>query len=242
MKRRVSLIVQLLDDRTSTVIRQKNANVYIPGFPYPVYKEEGYFVFLNLKEEVESYDLTMSLPQYFEKKVKIVTKDLEKTMPIRTVRLFPKNSNVSGRTKLVGKGKPGETIRYFSKAAWDAGKLLKDCEENSREIVLLGNPNRDYTGKYLLLENKEHRAFAKLKKKDFSDGRTYFLESSMEFTFRKQETKVYMDIGTVVNDKGEFVLSLEDEEVEQFPGYLLFENGSGKELIIHNRKENRVDD
>lgn len=242
MKNRVSLIVQLLDDRTSTVIHQKNANVYIPGYRFPVYKEEGYFVFLNLKEEEESYDLIITTPQYLEKKVKIFTKDLEKTMPILTIRLFPKESSVSGRTILVGKGKSGETIRYFSKVASDAGKLLKDYEENSQEIVLLGNPNRDYTGKYLLLESKEHCAFAKLKKKDFSEGRTYFLESGMECGFRKQETKVYMDIGTIADAKGEFVLHLEDEEEERFPGYLLYENGSGKEVTIFNRKINRVDD
>ena len=206
--RQVSLVVMLIDDLTDKVITDA-ARVRIEGFPAPVRKSEGYYVFTNLTGDGASVRIEHGMYE-----PKILQTDLPKEGEgyfLRKVRLTPGRCCrlPSGTTCVEGQAEPFAKIFMFSREGGGGMKLLYAYEGNgSRSISIYHPADIQLEGKLLHIEGKEDpqgEGFRILERKDEGN---YILEKPLSRGYKQIGTNIYPMYEAEADEKGRFFLPI----------------------------------
>lgn len=204
-KKKVSLVIMLIDDMTDKVITDA-ARVWIEGVPPCIRKSEGYYVFTDL--EGERVFVRISHGMYEPKVVEIRLPGKGEPYAMRKVRMTPGRCyHLSAGTGCVeGRAEPGAKIHLFCKEGEKGLKLLYDYDGKKEKNISIYHPaDMQLEGKLLRIVEKS-KSSAETFRILAKDGEQYVLEEPLKRGYKKMETTIYPIYEAQADDKGRFFL------------------------------------
>ena len=204
-KRKVSLVIMLIDDMTDKVITDA-VRVWIEGRPACIRKSEGYYVFTDLEGERVSVQIRHGMYE---------SKTLETELPkegepyaVRKVRMTPGRSCrlSAGAGCVEGLAEPGSRIYLFGRQREKGLKLLYDYGGASERYLSIYHPaDMQLEGKLLRIAGKngsQVETFRIL----WKEGDRYVLEEPLKRGYKKMETTIYPVYEAQTDENGRFFL------------------------------------
>lgn len=212
--KRVSLIVQVIDDFTEKPLSGSRGRIWIPGNAAPIVKTEGYYVFVNIREP--AVELHVENPLYHPRQMTVYLAELGRTDPIIKVRLLPNRCYPipSGTTCIKGKAEPGSQIRVLAR---EKGKILKllveyggRMSDDRRRLTIYNPDNADLDGRCFLIEDKDkkHSEYFTVARTLEGETKSYLLSQPLLSSYKKIGTSIYPVHITQADEEGNFFLLL----------------------------------
>lgn len=204
-KKRVSLVIVLIDDMTDKVITEA-ARVWIEGQAACIRKAEGYYVFTDLPQGRVSVRIRHGM--YEQKTVEAEIPQEGEPYVMRKVRMTPGRSyRLSGGISCVeGRAEPGSRIFLFCRQKEKGLKLLYDYGGKAERYISIYHPeDMQLEGKLLRIVGKNNHGgetFRILAKEDDK----YILEKPLKRGYKKIETTIYPIYETQTDESGNFFL------------------------------------
>lgn len=209
IRRRVSLVLMLIDDFNNKVILGSNARLWIPGAKAPIRKAEGYYVFSNLEDRQVRIFIEAGL---YESRTLQIKLDSEGYTFLK-VRMTPNRSYPVPKdtTCVEGRAAPGSTVRIVCLEDSRPLKLIYDYERggsDSKKISIYHQETTDIEGKVLYIENgKSGAEFFRVLQRQEKSG-DYTLEQPLTANYKKIGTTVYLVYSGTADEKGVFFLPI----------------------------------
>ena len=210
IRRKVSLVLLLIDDFSNKEITGSNARAWIFGEKPPVRKPEGYFVFTNLNQPEVEVSIEAGL---YESRTLWVKLQEDVSYTFLKVRLTPNRSYPIPRdtTCVEGKAEPGSLIRIVCLEDSKPMKLIYDYrrEESGGSKISIYHPETvDIEGKALYIENSKSGAeFFRVLQKGEENG-AYEVEQPLSRDYRKIGTAIFSVFDCTADERGYFFLPL----------------------------------
>ena len=211
IRKKVSLVVQVLDDVTNKMIYGSMLQVELESGEKPIQKAEGYYVFVNVQNP--SVCLRIMSYQFVPYEETIQIADLNPLEPIVKVRLkpnrfYPFKQSV---TCLEGKVGAGGQVRVLYQDTTEYLRLLRDYTGKQDTHLYIFNPTKqDLEGKWFHVvdsetEQKEDFYIYKLRKEGED---CYELSQVMEHSYQKHSSRIYPVACTKADKEGCFFMTL----------------------------------
>lgn len=197
-----------IDDFNNKPIIGDKIHVWIEGEKPAVRKQEGYHVFVNLRQK--SFVLHLEGEFYHKQKIWLDEEKLkqyrQETLKVRMVpnRCYPISPNT---TCVEGKARENCIIQIYSEENGNPYKLLYTYEKGSRQIGIYHYGDINIEGKTLLIKNKsdEQYEFVEIEgKREEENMVTYNIRYPLEHTYKKIGTILYPVYRIKTNSQGEF--------------------------------------
>lgn len=195
IKNNVSLIVFPLDGITGKSIRGGNLKVWIENEAPAIKKQEGYFIFINLKQR--DFILKIEGEIYRRQEIKIDRKKLEECSgEIMRVRLIP-NHNYPMPPNIIpieGIGEDGTFLYTHSEMIKNPYRLIQPYESGNNEISFFHPGDVNMEGSALLIKNREtnEREIFKTGSRIEEKGQwTYLVNEPLKGSYGRVETVLY---------------------------------------------------
>lgn len=204
----VSLVVIAIDDFNNKPICGNKLRVWIEGEKPAIQKQEGYYVFVNLRKK--SFVLHVEGEIYHKQEILIDERKLkEYEQDILKVRMVPNRCYpLSADTTCVeGKAKPNSIILTYSEEYTNPYKLLYTYEKGSTYISVYHPNDINIEGKTLFMKNKNDTwyDFVQIEgRREDEEVVMYNIPCPLEHTYKKIGTILYPVYTIPVNVKGEF--------------------------------------
>lgn len=207
----VSLVVAAVDDFNNKPISRSNLRVWIEGAGPSISKEEGYYVFVNLREP--QVEVCLEGPMYHAQRIFLDNERLlglqGKVLKVRMQpnRAYPIPKNT---TCVQGYAQPGSCIMAYNKDYGNPFKLLYAYQKNSSEIHIFHAEDFDIEGKTFVIQTKDGSqkdVFHVIEQID-AEKRAYLLDKPMDNEYKKIGTVIYPVYVFEANQNGEFYLPI----------------------------------
>lgn len=203
----VSLVVIAIDDFNNKPISGNRLRVWIDGEKAAIQKQEGYYVFVNLKKK----ELVLHIEGEIYNKREILldeNKLKEYKQEALKVRMIPNRRYpiTSDTTCIEGIAKPYSKIKIYSEEYTTPYKLLYTYEKGSREISIYHPNDINIEGKILLIKNKDDTQyeFVEIEGKKEGEQTLYHIQYPLSNTYKKIGTVLYPVYTVETDEKGEF--------------------------------------
>lgn len=197
IKNNAALIVSPSDCITGKSIRGSNLKVWIENEAPAIKKNDGYFIFMNLKQK--DFFLKIEGDIYKKKEIKIDEKILEKySGEIMTVRLTP-DRNYPMPPNIIPVEGMGEDLYTDSEMINNPYRLIQSYESGKNEILIFHPEDICIEGSTLLIKNTEtdEREIFKIKCRMEEKGQwTYLINEPLKSSYGRVESIMYSVFGT----------------------------------------------
>lgn len=205
VKLKLSLVIQLIDDFSDTIVREPSVLIRTEDGIRPIRKKEGYYVFLNLQQPTAIVHITS--PQFQETWETIDLCSLNSLHPMIKIRLKPGENYRFPRetTYVVGSATPGSILRIMSEEMTDCYRLLKEYEGG--ESICIFNPTKsDIEGKdFCIVDTKKKtKEIFHVMCQLSSEEERYSIRKELTNEYQKVSTKIYPLILLKVGEDGNF--------------------------------------
>lgn len=245
--RKVSLVVQAIDDFTGKPIRGSNVRVYIDGGPQAIKKNDGYHVFVNLDRPTVTVHAVGG--QYNPQSIRCELAPDEDKYTFVKLRMLPNRSYPipPDTTCIEGKAAPGSMIRIFCHDG--AYKLLYDYKKekgsDNRSIFIFHPDEVDMEGKLLHITDSEgkNRELLRIASVIDKDNRQYLLEKELSASYKKIGTSLFTVYETVADQKGSFFMPIANtfKEKSLYTCEAIGDKPVTMEVELESGKINRID-
>ena len=211
IRKRVSLVVQVLDDVTNKMIYGSMLQVELESGEKPIQKSEGYYVFVNVQNPSVCLRITSHQFVPYEKTIQLV--DLNPLEPLVKVRLKPNRFYPFPQsiTCLEGKVRAGAQVRVLYQDTTEYLRLIRDYTGKQDTHLYIFNPSKqDLEGKWFQIVDSETD-----KKEDFDIGKLqkgsedcYELSQVMEHSYQKHSSRIYPVACVTADKEGCFFMTL----------------------------------
>ncbi|MDO4539751.1 MAG: hypothetical protein Q4B48_01430 [Syntrophomonadaceae bacterium] len=212
LKRKVNLVVQVLDDFTDRPIADSGITVSADGyFRSPIRKSGGYYVFADSEQSTLAVEVKGLF--YHPVRREIDTRALDPLHPLVKIRMQPSRSyNLpSGSTSIYGQAAPFSRISLIG----DGGGPMKllydyDAARDGAKLCLFNPDNADLEGKSFAIMTKPKdsgEVFTVLEHSDPERGE-YVIEPVLNMGYKKSGTEILPVYTTVADEKGEYFIAL----------------------------------
>ena len=211
IRKRVSLVVQVLDDVTNKMIYGSMLQVELESGEKPIQKSEGYYVFVNVQNPSVCLRITSHQFVPYEETIQLV--DLNPLEPLVKVRLKPNRFYPFPQsiTCLEGKVRAGAQVRVLYQDTTEYLRLIRDYTGKQDTHLYIFNPSKqDLEGKWFQIVDSETD-----KKEDFDIGKLqkgsedcYELSQVMEHSYQKHSSRIYPVACVTADKEGCFFMTL----------------------------------
>lgn len=203
----VSLVVIAIDDFNNKPISGNKLRVWIEGEKPVIQKQEGYYVFVNLKKK--EFVLHIEGEIYYKREILLDENKLkeykQEALKVRMIpnRYYPITSDT---TCMEGIAKPYSKIKIYSEEHITPYKLLYTYEKGSREISIYHPNDINIEGKILLVKSKDDTQyeFVEIEGKKEEELAVYHIRYPLSNTYKKIGTVLYPVYTVETDEKGEF--------------------------------------
>lgn len=206
----VSLVVQLIDEFTDQVVRGQGVQLHIEGAAKPIRKEDGSYVFTNIKED--KVLLQLSSPIYQEEKLPLELSSGEVTMIQLRIKPNRNYSFPAGTTIIEGEAERGSLVIYYQTEGKECFKLLFDATKqgkNMPDALSIYNPDdKNLDGRMFVIVNEgdKKEELIQIQEESSEHPQEYLLKKALQHEFKKLGTKLFPVSSTRADDKGRFLL------------------------------------
>lgn len=211
IRKRVSLVVQVIDDVTNRTVQGSLIQVELASGEKAVQKEEGYYVFVNVQSA--STCLKITSHQFVTYEENIVFDTLNPLEPIVKVRLKPNRFYpfVQKTTCVEGKVRASAQIRILYEDTTEYLRLLQDYRGGTDTQLSIFNPMKlDLEGKSFHItdsETQQNEEF-EIRRAEKSKEDCYELVQPMEHSYQKLSSRIYPTVSTKADKEGVFFVTL----------------------------------
>lgn len=211
IRKRVSLVVQVLDDVTNKMIYGSIIQVELATGEKPIQKSDGYYVFLNV--QTSSVCLCITSPQFVPYKETIQIAELNPLEPVVKIRLkpnrfYPFQQSV---TCLEGRVRAGAQVRVLYQDTTEYFRLIRNYIGKQDKNLYIFNPSKqDLEEKWFHIVDSETQ-----QSEDFMIGKAqkgsedcYELSQVMEHSYQKHSSRIYPVACTKADKEGYFFMTL----------------------------------
>lgn len=214
----VSLVVVAIDDFNNKPISGNKLRVWIEGEKPAIQKQEGYYVFVNLKRN--EFILNLEGGLYYKQQIPIDEKKLSQyTGKVVKVRMIPNRSYPipQNTTCIEGKAENDMMILAYSEAYAEPYKLLYQYPKGEEEMSIFHPEDVDIEGKMLLIKNKAETQmeFFRVEEKKEEEKKLYSIERPLEFAYKKIGTVIYPVYMIETDKNGDFYLPIDNIYAEK---------------------------
>ena len=243
----VSLVVAAVDEFYGRPVKSK-LRVWIEGERPPVDKQDGYFVFINIKNP--HIVLHVEGPQFYPQRIELEADEIDK-YPDRTlkVRLLPNHSYpIPYHTTCVeGHAPAGSAVMAYNHEYNEPFKLLNPYAKKSPVMEIFHPETMDLEGKTLIIQNKEgtkDEVFG-IVKREAAEKAIYQITPPPQNDYKKIGTKIFPVYVSVADKNGEFYLPIANlnSEKTKFTFWLSKDGNREQQLDIElaGGRLNRID-
>jgi hypothetical protein len=213
-------VVAAIDDFNNKPISRNQLHVWIEGEKPAIQKEEGYYVFVNLRRT--EFVLNIEGGLYHRKEISIDSTKLSQYKgKVLKVRMFPNRSYPipQNTTCIEGKAEKNSVVLAYSETYANPYKLLYSYQSGETQISIFHPEEADIEGKTMLIKNKEETQaeFFKAEEKQEDEKAVYSLGEPLSHAYKKIGTVIYPVYTMETDSNGEFYLPVNhiyDEKVE----------------------------
>lgn len=242
----VSLIVSLIDSFTGKKPETSQLHVSVEGGKTPIRKKEGYYIFTNLDSDIVTVVVTS--PEYQQIRKRVALSELDEKEPFITIRIQPSRAyaNRAGATVIYGKAKPLQELLFAAMEDSVFYRLMSDCEGKHCKELTIFNPRMEtLEGRRFLMWQKGIKKYeiAHIIKMPNPNMENYILESSLEKSYKKSETRLYPIYDCSADENGDYFIlipSLSGEKTELVCSWRLGKKQENVKLEVASGKENQV--
>ncbi len=203
---RASLVIQIIDDFTNRIVLDYPLHVWTEEGRKPIQKKDGYYVFLNIKEDL--MHLHIDSAYFFSYEKVIYMKQLNLSEPVIKVRLQPNHFYPlpRGTTCIEGKIAPKTKLKVWCPTMTGYIRLMQDYRGNEDTTICIFNPNQtDIEGKaFCIVEKEKEMETFFIKKVENRKEETYLLKNSIKSDYKKMLAKIYPILLLEADEEGNF--------------------------------------
>ncbi len=195
--KRVSLVVQLIDDLTGKNITGSNARAWIENEKPPIKKNDGFNVFLNLPEG--DYEIKAEGGFYSYRTV--------------TIRLAPNSLYPIPPEciRIEGTGAPGQTVVVYSQDKGSAYKLLADVKKGTDTVGIYHDDSVNIEGKLLkMIASGGKGEFIRVSSVTNKEKSEYLLSEKLKGDYPKVGTIIVPAFRVAADSSGKFTIILKN--------------------------------
>ncbi len=242
MKWKLSLVIVPVDDYTNKVLTEDKLRIslkmktdLIGTRTKTAMWKQGFYVFFDVKEQ----DVIIQIEsKFYQSQVLHLTLDPNAVLK-QTIRLVPNElyGNLEDYTILIGKGHPGEQVKFYCNQLTEKFRLARDYQ-NENTLELTHHYSFDFSGKEIWIKGREQEWFTTLGTR-LEDSDSEYRITPLNSNIRRVEAIIYPVYQTKCKEDGTFILFLPEGEKETFQGR--FVCGEKENVIeIMNHKINQV--
>jgi len=245
IRQHVSLILSFINDYTGKRISSSAIQVRIEGAGKPIYKKEGYYIFMNLLQEEVTISVQAQGYQSVEKK--IILQELDSREPFLKIRLQPGKYYplLNDMTILSGKAEPFSILYAVSFQSSRFYRLLYDYTKEEEDKLHIYNSEKiDLEAKSFFIWQKTCQEYelAVIRKAEDKMLEIFEIEKPLEREYKKATTRLYPAFSGQADENGNFFLVIGDLEGEEAELYLEIFHKKKKKITTTVRvgKENNL--
>lgn len=243
----VSLVVTPIDDFNNKPIGQSKLRVWIEGEKPAIQKQEGYYVFVNLKKK--NFVLHLEGDIYCHQEILLDEAKLkEYEQDALKVRMIPNHCYPMSpdTTCIEGKASPDVTIQIYSEEHANPYKLLYTYEKGSKQMSIYHPNDINIEGKTLLIKNKNDTQgeFVQIEgKREEERAVVYNIRYPLDNEYKKIGAILYPVYTIQTDSKGEFYFPIANIYTEKtsFIFGIQKEDFRKKVIELEAGKVNKVD-
>lgn len=213
VRRKASFIVSVIDDVTNKIVKDRSIRVAILGEKMPIFKQEGYYVFINLNNKKGDLLIESEIYQPITLSFDLIDFDLKEPKMVRVYPnpQYPFTDKVTYVEGIIGKE---EKVFIYSKEIGKNYRLMKDYdrgeEDGNTNIVIYHSNDIRLEEKILWIRNKEEAEGELIHIKKCLDSKNglYQIDKGLSECYKKADTILQTVFFGQANEDGKFYVPI----------------------------------